>query len=281
MAYAKQQELMNTATLDMVPIFSSLVVIATTSKGQIYQIKSNLTCSSSDTGSLQISPDCTQIFLNGSETRGSDGTVFVTIVYLNNTVRSLTVTVFFRIWIPQLPIFLEVEDSTLHKIRTWETLRDGVCSSRFQETRVRAFCNFSCGTISGNHAIDVTALVQNSIISTNPLVADFKNKPNSSFDIIGYMPGIIRIMVVLNNVNVSNYVSISVLDEEVFVERLQLTLIESLIIDFATNFSGNFSNNNISHTNTVGVITTVIEKALFVIESERTYIHARILFSDG
>ena len=64
---------------------------------------------------MQVAQSCNLVYLDGSETKGS-GSVSVIAKYGRHTQ-----FLFFRVWVPNIPLDIELSDSKLSQIKGWKT----------------------------------------------------------------------------------------------------------------------------------------------------------------
>lgn len=132
---------------------------------------SELSCSTSDQAALQISSDCDSVFLNGSETQGSESVTIIVGAQINKDVlfqSSMDVSV----WWPQLPVQFTVSDQVLSPIQQW-LRNDSItheCRQAYQRTRFDALADF---TQDGSKTVSVrvTSLLKDVLKSDNDDVA--------------------------------------------------------------------------------------------------------------
>jgi Transmembrane protein family 132 len=76
-----------------------------------------------------VSSSCTSVYLDGSEVRGSTNATFT--ARYGNVESTSSVTV----WVPELPLDIQVEDVKLNAIHGWKAPADrNQCRSRYQQS---------------------------------------------------------------------------------------------------------------------------------------------------
>jgi len=76
-----------------------------------------------------VSSSCTSVYLDGSEVRGSTNASFT--ARYGNVESTSSVTV----WVPELPLDIQVEDVKLNQIHGWKVPADrNQCRSRYQQS---------------------------------------------------------------------------------------------------------------------------------------------------
>ena len=155
--------IINTALLNGKRIDIPLVVRGVTTSGRVLNV-TEVTCRSLDVTVLNVANDCSNVFVNGSETSGSAKTI-IQVSFCN-----LTTNVSFVVWAPIIPISLSVTLAKLRRIRDWYDPNDS-CKSRYQHARVTGRADFSNGKESFT-GVDVTQHVKGNLRSTNTSVAE-------------------------------------------------------------------------------------------------------------
>ena len=158
-AYTEQTEVLNTAVLDdreiTIPITTKLVQ----ENGSIIDPSAgSLKCEvTQGMSAIQVRPDCSAMFLNGTEAEGADrATVVVTHLASGNN-RSLH----FKIWFPQKPVELRLDNTVLQRIRG--AFNPDNCSLYYyQSANINAYTSIQTDTESIN-SVDVSDLILSQI----------------------------------------------------------------------------------------------------------------------
>ena len=127
LAYASQYTLLNTAALNGMKVTLKLWTFVLYRDGTMDS--SGVTCTSSNMSVLKVYPDCSHVYLDGTETPGQANISFFADEINHFQLR-------FDVWGPVGNIMLEVEDKILNRLENCDT-------EEFQETRVRATANIS------------------------------------------------------------------------------------------------------------------------------------------
>ena len=100
--------------------------------------------------------DCTSVYLNGTETSGSESVaVFVRLAGTSIVVANFTV----RVWYPDIPLTLWLNDNTLNRINGW--LTGSNCQSpSYQVARFKVYAKFRSSANSPWFNADVTQYVE-------------------------------------------------------------------------------------------------------------------------
>ena len=82
----------------------------------------------------KVSSSCTSVYLDGSEVRGSTNGTFIARYGNVESTGSITV------WVPELPLEIQIEDNKLNQILGWKVQADrNQCRLRYQQTSVSVF----------------------------------------------------------------------------------------------------------------------------------------------
>ena len=113
-ALTRNRNLLNTAVLSGKQNMQSLRIYAVSSSGKFGDVTLQASCSSTDETVLKVTPSCTALLLDGSETRSS----------INATIQIhygvYTGLASFQVWMPKLPLELDVSDDQLSAIYSWK-----------------------------------------------------------------------------------------------------------------------------------------------------------------
>uniref|UniRef100_A0A1I7UFE4 TMEM132 domain-containing protein n=1 Tax=Caenorhabditis tropicalis TaxID=1561998 RepID=A0A1I7UFE4_9PELO len=191
----KRKELMNFAVISGLQVTSSLRIFTVSIGTKAEDVTSQSHCISSDANIIKVSPTCSSVYLDGSESNGSsDAQVYAH--YLRYT------TAFsFRVWHPKLPLKIWTSSSTLSAIKNWKVgfwrdlpqgggakrsraARQFACVNRFQHGHVKVLASLwiedhKTGDqlyLSSHKSIlfDVTNIVHNTLQISNRTVANVK-----------------------------------------------------------------------------------------------------------
>uniref|UniRef100_A0A671RAC3 Si:dkey-1d7.3 n=1 Tax=Sinocyclocheilus anshuiensis TaxID=1608454 RepID=A0A671RAC3_9TELE len=113
-------ELLNTAVLTGKKVSVPVKVLGVEADGSITDITNSSRCRSSDQDVLKVSERCDSVYVNGKETRGRVR------MMVNFTYSYLSTQLEVSVWMPRVPLHMEVSDSELSQIKAW---RVPSCSS--------------------------------------------------------------------------------------------------------------------------------------------------------
>uniref|UniRef100_A0AAR2J3P6 Transmembrane protein 132C n=2 Tax=Pygocentrus nattereri TaxID=42514 RepID=A0AAR2J3P6_PYGNA len=110
---AEDTEILNTAILTGQRVSLPVKVVTVEQDGTVREIDDPVTCRSTDEDVLKVSPACDEVLVNGKEMRGRVSLqVNFTYLYLSS---QLELTV----WVPRLPLQIDVSDVELSQIKGW------------------------------------------------------------------------------------------------------------------------------------------------------------------
>lgn len=117
----KKSSLLNTAVISAKQVHQPMRVFAVSESGRAGDVTLQASCHSHDESIVKVSPSCTSVYLDGSEIRGSTNAT----VAIKYGTRQGQAT--FVVWMPRLPLELQMSDSKLSQIKGWKTphLRKG------------------------------------------------------------------------------------------------------------------------------------------------------------
>uniref|UniRef100_A0A8C9RF49 Transmembrane protein family 132 middle domain-containing protein n=1 Tax=Scleropages formosus TaxID=113540 RepID=A0A8C9RF49_SCLFO len=182
-------ELINTAVLTGKRVTVPVRTVAVERDGSITDVSNSIDCQSTDEDVLKVSERCDYVYVNGKETRGRVK------VPVNFTYSYLSAQLHVSVWMPQLPLQIQVSDSELNQIKGWrvpiaagwdskeeEEARQGRgCSLQFQHALVRVVTQLEAESqqpgqsparfLGGDWLMDVTRLVHYFLKVADPRVA--------------------------------------------------------------------------------------------------------------
>ncbi|XP_061842072.1 transmembrane protein 132D isoform X1 [Nerophis lumbriciformis] len=184
-------EILNTAVLTGKRVAVPVRTVAVEEDGLVTDVSQYTECSSTDEDVLKVSNGCDYVFVNGDETKGKVKTV-VSFAY-----SYLSVQLELNVWMPRLPLQIEVSDAELSQIKSWRVpiltfKRSGWdsevdekkgkgCTLQFQHALVRVLTHFVADRadprdpkaffLGSDWQVDVTRLVQYFMKVEDPRVA--------------------------------------------------------------------------------------------------------------
>ncbi|XP_066516262.1 transmembrane protein 132E isoform X1 [Hoplias malabaricus] len=189
-------EIINTAILTGRTVAIPVKVVSIEMSGTVTDISSSVECKSSNEDIVKVSMSCDYVFVNGKETRGS---MNARVIF---SYEHLSAPLELTVWVPKLPLRLELSDNRLAFIKGWRvpilpdrrSARDSDdddeddrkvsrgCTLQYQRAQVKILTQFHTTSTEGTNQVitmlgpdwqvDVTDLVQDSLKVVDPRVAE-------------------------------------------------------------------------------------------------------------
>uniref|UniRef100_A0A674BU01 Transmembrane protein 132C n=1 Tax=Salmo trutta TaxID=8032 RepID=A0A674BU01_SALTR len=184
---AMNTEILNTAVLTGRTVAVPVKVVTVGTDGTVTDVTESVECRSTDEEVVKVSDRCDYVFVNGKETRGRMRMV------LNFTYSYLSAQLEMSVWMPRLPLLIDIANPELSQIKGWrvpvaagnkrvseddgdevdsERTESG-CVPQYQSTTVRVLTHFMALGADGlgqqdfllgsDWQVDVTDLVQDSL----------------------------------------------------------------------------------------------------------------------
>ncbi|KAJ8394723.1 hypothetical protein AAFF_G00043230 [Aldrovandia affinis] len=193
-------EIINTAILTGRTVAIPVKVVSIEISGVVTDVSSFVECKSSNEDIVKVSMNCDYVFVNGKETRGS---MNARVIF---SYEHLSAPLELTVWVPKLPLQVELSDSRLSFIKGWRvpilpdrrTARDSDdededdrkvsrgCTLQYQHALVKVLTQFHTTSTEGTDQVitmlgpdwqvDVTDLVQDSLKVTNPRVGELEDR---------------------------------------------------------------------------------------------------------
>ncbi|XP_028274023.1 transmembrane protein 132E [Parambassis ranga] len=106
-------DVLNTAVLTGKMVTVPVKTLAVEANGSVTDVTNYTSCRSTEEDVLKVSESCDYVYVNGKETRGKSR------VMLNFTYGFLSAQLEMNVWMPRLPLFLDVADPELSQIKGW------------------------------------------------------------------------------------------------------------------------------------------------------------------
>ncbi|KAL4609235.1 Transmembrane protein 132C-like [Arapaima gigas] len=149
-------EILNTAALTGKTVAVPVKVVAVGEDGALQDLTESVDCQSTDEDVVKVSERCDYVYVNGKETRGQVR------MQVNFTYSYLSAQLEMSVWMPQLPLQIQVSDAELSQIKGWrvpvaagnersardsededdEEQRGRGCSLQYQHASVRVLTRF-------------------------------------------------------------------------------------------------------------------------------------------
>ncbi|XP_012989981.2 transmembrane protein 132E isoform X2 [Esox lucius] len=194
-------EIINTAILTGRTVAIPVKVVSVEMSGIVTDVSSFVECKSSNEDIVKVSKNCDYVFVNGKETRGS---MNVRVIF---SYEHLSAPLELTVWVPKLPLQVELSDSNLSFIKGWRvpilpdrrSARDSDadddeddrrmsrgCTLQYQRALVKVLTQFHTTSTEGTDQVitmlgpdwqvDVTDLVQDSLKVVDPRIAELVDR---------------------------------------------------------------------------------------------------------
>nr|XP_040051919.1 transmembrane protein 132C [Gasterosteus aculeatus aculeatus] len=110
---AEDTEVLNTAILTGRRVAVPIKLVTVETDGQVREVDDSVTCTSTDVNVVKVSPNCDQVLVNGKEMRGRQS------LAVNFTYLHLSAQLQLTVWVPKLPLQIEVSDTELSQVKGW------------------------------------------------------------------------------------------------------------------------------------------------------------------
>uniref|UniRef100_A0A5F8AJ65 Transmembrane protein 132C n=1 Tax=Macaca mulatta TaxID=9544 RepID=A0A5F8AJ65_MACMU len=252
---AMDTDILNTAILTGKTVAMPIKVVSVEENSAVMDISESVECKSTDEDVIKVSDRCDYIFVNGKEIKGKMDAV------VNFTYQYLSAPLHVTVWVPRLPLQIEVSDTELSQIKGWrvpivtskrptresededeEERRGRGCALQYQHATVRVLTQFvSEGAgpwgqpsylLSPDWQFDITHLVADFMKLEEPHVATLQD----SRVLVGREVGMTTIQVLspLSD-SILAEKTITVLDDKVSVTDLAIQLVAGLSVTLYPN----------------------------------------------
>ncbi|XP_075051137.1 transmembrane protein 132E [Mixophyes fleayi] len=289
---AMDTEIINTAILTGRTVAIPVKVLAIEASGAITDISSFTECKSSNEDIIKVSSSCDYLFVSGKETRGSMN------AQSNFTYEHLSALLEMTVWVPKLPLSIELSDSKLSQVKGWRipilpdrrSVRDSDdddeeedkklnrgCTLQYQHATLQVFTQFHTTSSEGTDQV-ITMLGPNWLVEVTDLVNDFMQVEDpkiaemvDSNTLAGREPGTTVFKVVSPLMEaVLGETTITVTEEKVSIIELQAQLISGLSLSLHAS-PGN------SHT----IIAKTTAQHVLKYPKQEALMNLWLTFSDG
>uniref|UniRef100_A0A8C0NRQ4 Transmembrane protein 132C n=1 Tax=Canis lupus familiaris TaxID=9615 RepID=A0A8C0NRQ4_CANLF len=247
---ATDTEILNTAILTGKTVVLPIKVVSVEENSAVMDISESVECKSTDEDVIKVSERCDYVFVNGKEMKGKVDAV------VNFTYQHLSASLHITVWVPRLPLQIEVSDTELSQIKGWrvpivsskrptresededeEERRGRGCALQYQHATVRVLTQFvSEGAgpwgqpshlLSPDWQVDITHLVADFMKLEEPHVATLQD----SRILVGREVGMTTIQVLspLSD-SILAEKTVTVLDDKVSVTDLAIQLVAGLSV---------------------------------------------------
>ena len=191
--YTSSTGLLNSAYLNGEEVRESIIPHGLLSSGELTNSVADLECVSEDEAIIKVDPDCSFVYLEGSETSGSES-VDVTVKHSH-----FTSTLTFQVWLPtDVDITLGVDElSSVHGVFTAD------CKNAYERTSVTVQAVFESG--DQQQVATVTPLVADLLSSSDEDVISLEiDTISGTVEAVGVGSGDAYITLKVNNMTISS-----------------------------------------------------------------------------
>ncbi|XP_033979256.1 transmembrane protein 132C [Trematomus bernacchii] len=301
---AMDTEILNTAVLNGRTVAVPVKVVTVGTDGAVSDVTESVECKSTDEQVIKVSERCDYVYVNGKETRGR------TRVMLNFTYSFLSAQLEMSVWMPRLPLLIDVADPELSQIKGWRVpastgnrryervtddrdedddaaggRTDSGCVAQYQSTTLRVLTHFIADTGEVKGATEEEGQGQQTFllgsdwqVEVTQLVKDSLRvevpKVAQLLDgqvLIGLSPGITKLQVLSPlTSSVLAERSIRVLDDKVSVTELGVQLVSGLSLSLQLSPGSNRA-----------IVATATTQEVIDSLKQESLISAWLQFSDG
>ncbi|XP_064210060.1 transmembrane protein 132C isoform X1 [Anguilla rostrata] len=288
---AMDTEILNTAVLTGKTVAVPVKVVTVGADGTVTDVSESVECHSADEDVVKVSDRCDYVFVNGKEMRGKVK------IAVNFTYSYLSAQLEMTVWIPRLPLQIEVSDSELSQIKGWrvpivasnqrsardseddddEDRRGRGCTLQYQNAMVRVLTHFVAEPtdprgqltfmLGSDWQVDITDVVWDFLKVENPQIAQLQD----SRVLVGLDVGMttIQVMSPLSD-SILAEKTVTVLDDKVTITELGVQLVSGLSLSLQLSPGSNRA-----------IVATAITQEVLQSPKQEALISAWLQFSDG
>ncbi|KAM9281260.1 transmembrane protein 132B [Morus bassanus] len=287
---AMDTEVLNTAILTGKTVSVPVKVVAVQEDGSVVDVSDSTECKSADEDVIKVSDRCDSIFVNGKEMKSKVDTI------VNFTYQHFTTQLEVTVWVPRLPLQIEISDTELSQIKGWRIpvtsnkrpTRDSEdeeddekkgrgCTLQYQHAMVRVLTQFVAESsefggqltymLGSEWQFDITDLVTDFMKVEEPKIA----KLQDGRVLVGREHGITTVQVLspLSD-SILAEKTVIVLDDRVTITDLGVQLVSGLSLSL-----------QISKGSKRAIVSTTSAYDILRTPKQEAIVSAWILFSDG
>ncbi|XP_062410877.1 transmembrane protein 132C [Sardina pilchardus] len=286
-------ELLNTAVLTGRRVSVPVALLAVEADGSVTDITNSTSCQSTDTDILKVSESCDFVYMDGKETGGRVQ------MLVNFTYSYLSAQLEVSVWMPRLPLHIELSDSELSQIKGWRVPVSSVsqrrsdseeeedrkgrgCMLQYQHARIRVLTPFLADGddptsesalnppayfLGPDWQVDVTRLVQGFLRVADASVARLQ----ADIVLAGRSVGVttVQVMSPLSDSVLAERM-VRVLDDKVSITELGVQLVSGLSLNLQLSPGSNRA-----------IVATATTQELMQSPKQEALISPWVQFSDG
>ncbi|CAO2629716.1 Transmembrane protein 132B [Lemmus lemmus] len=286
---AMDTEVLNTAILTGKPVSVPVKVVGVQEDGSVVDVLESVECRSADEDVVKVSNTCDAIFVNGKEMKSKVGTI------VNFTHQHFTSQVEVTVWVPRLPLQIEISDTELSQIKGWripvasnrrptresddeedEEKKGRGCTLQYQHALVRVLTQFVAESpdlgqltymLGPDWQFDITDLVTEFVKVEEPKIAQLQD----GRILAGREPGITTVQVLspLSD-SILAEKTVIVLDDRVTITELGVQLVAGLSLSLQPHKADKRT-----------IISMVAAQDVLQAPQQEAIVSSWILFSDG
>ncbi|XP_052024252.1 transmembrane protein 132D [Apodemus sylvaticus] len=287
---AMEAEILNTAILTGKTVAVPVKVISVQEDGTVQGLSDSVECRSSDEDVVKVSDRCDYVFVNGKEMKGKVNVV------VNFTYQHLSSPLEMTVWVPRLPLQIEVSDMELNQIKGWRVpvvsnkrpARDSEeeeddekkgrgCTLQYQHAMVRVLTQFVAEApdpgghlaylLGSDWQVDITELITDFMQVEEPRIAKLQGGQILTGQELGMTT--IQILSPLSDAILAEK-TITVLDEKVTITDLGVQLVTGLSLSLQLSPGSNRA-----------IFATAVAQELLQRPKQEAAISCWVQFSDG
>uniref|UniRef100_A0A3Q4GN97 Transmembrane protein 132C n=1 Tax=Neolamprologus brichardi TaxID=32507 RepID=A0A3Q4GN97_NEOBR len=284
-------EILNTAVLTGKTVAVPVKVVTVGTDASVTDVSEAATCRSTDEDVVKVSDRCDYVFVNGKEMKGKAK------MMVNFTHGYLSAQLELNVWIPRLPLQIEVSDTELSQIKGWrvpimatnqrstrdsededdEDRRGRSCTLQYQHAMVKVLTHFIAESadprgqtsymLGTDWQVDITELVWDFLKVENAQVAQLLDKKI----LVGLDTGMTTIQVLspLSD-SILAEKTITVVDDKVTITELGVQLVTGLSMSLQLSPGSNRA-----------ILATTTTQEVLQSSKQEALISAWLQFSDG
>ncbi|XP_061148532.1 transmembrane protein 132C isoform X1 [Syngnathus typhle] len=291
---AMDTEILNTAVLTGRTVAVPVKVVTVGTDGSVSDVTESVECRSTDEQVIKVSERCDYVYVNGKETRGKNK------VMLNFTYSFLSAQLEMSVWMPRLPLLIDVADPELNQVKGWrvpvatgqrrydedaaaEDKTENSCVPQYQSSKLQVLTHFVSENeedtteddeqgqqnflLGSDWQVDVTQLVKDSLRVDDPKIAQLWEGQV----VIGRSAGMTKIQVLspLTSLVLAER-TVKVLDDKVSVTELGVQLVSGLSLSLHLSPGSNSA-----------IVATASTQEVIEAAQQESFISAWLQFSDG
>ncbi|XP_055775574.1 transmembrane protein 132C-like isoform X2 [Salvelinus fontinalis] len=288
---AMDTEILNTAVLTGKTVAVPVKVVTIGADGTVTDVSEAVDCRSTDEDVVKVSDRCDYVFVNGKEMKGKVG------MMVNFTYSYLSAQLEMNVWIPRLPLQIEVSDTELSQIKGWrvpimassqrsardsddeddEDRRGRSCTLQYQNAMVRVLTHFVAEStnprgqpafmLGSDWQVDITGLVWDFLKVENPQIAKLQDRRV----LVGLDMGMTTIQVLspLSD-SILAEKTVTVVDDKVTITELGVQLVTGLALSLQLSPGSNRA-----------ILATATTQEVLQSPKQEALISAWLQFSDG